>query len=527
MRRFLLFFELLLLFTVLTFLTLNGDNLQRNIYLNGTIFEDVTQNSGFFHQGHGKCIAMGDFDKDGDLDIYISAVYSDNKLFQNEGHFRFINMASILRVDSPYDTHGVVWADFDNNSYLDLFLANNVEALSERRGQALHPNCFFLGFDEGFVEKAEESGLAGQPFNFSCGVTTADVNNDGFLDIYTAEGGYRKGKDCANSLYVSSGEGTYKDIAVDAGVAHQGNGYCCAFADYNNDDNPDLYVGNINDTDKPVTRILYRNNGDGTFTDVTKEAGLEGRGNNISCYWGDFDGDSDLDLFCANSSGPGHTEEKWGGNSLFRNNGDGTFTDVAKEAGLAVRTNSRGSTIGDIDNDGDLDIYVNNSWDDSLVFINNGKGRFTESHKKTGGSMFYGHGCALGDLDGDGDLDLASGNWRRPSANNPGKWKIFKSKINNQNYLKVDLEGTKSNKSAVMSKVWVYEANHLNEQGYLCGFQQVTAGNGTFPGNPLHLHFGVNAAKTYDVLVRFPSGIEVIKENISAAQTLKIKEPQQ
>jgi len=498
----------------------------RNRFLNGSLFEDVTAESGFDHQGHGKCIVMADSDKDGDLDIYISVVYGANKLFQNEGGLRFKDMSAASGTGCLYDTHGVAIADFDNNGYLDIFCANNLEALSQTRGIVLQPNAFYLDFDEGFAELAAKSRLAGNEFNFSCGVTTADVNNDGLLDIYVAEGGYRKGADCANSLYVNNGDGTFRDIAVQAGVADQGNGYCCAFADYDNDGDADLYVGGINDTDKPVTRILYRNNGDGTFSDVTKAAGLAGRGNNISCFWGDVDTDGDLDLFLANSSGPGHPEAHWGADSLFRNNGDGTFSDIAAEAAVDNLTNSRGSTMGDIDNDGDLDIYVNNSWHDSQVFLNDGRGRFSESGQKTGGAVFYGHGCALGDLDGDGDLDLASGNWRRPSAANPGKWKLFRNKTDNRNFLKVDLEGKRSNRSAVMTKVWIYDAGHPGEKPFLRGFQQVTAGNGTFPGNPLQVHFGLSAAKKYDLIARFPSGSEVVLRDVAAAQTIRIVEPE-
>ncbi len=498
----------------------------RNQFLNGTIFEDVSAAAGFDHQGHGKCVAMGDYDKDGDLDIYVSIVYGKNKLFQNEGQFKFKDMAPSLAVDNPFDTHGIAMADFDNNGYLDIFCANNVEALSLTRGLVLQPNAFYLGFDEGFAESAAKSGLAGIDYNFSCGVTTADVNNDGLLDIFVAKGAYRKGPDCANSLYVNNGDGTYRDIAKEAGVADQGNGYCCAFGDYDNDGDPDLYVGSINDTDQPVTRILYRNNGDGTFSDVTKALGLASRGNNISCFWADFDNDGDLDLFLANSSGPGHPEPEWLADSLLRNNGDGTFTDVSKDSGLALPTNSRGSTVGDIDNDGDLDILVNNSWDDTNVLLNDGHGRFTDGHKTTGGAVFYGHGAALGDLDDDGDLDLAMGNWRRPSAANPGLWKLFRNSTGGRGYLKVDLEGTKSNRSAVMSRVWVYDAGQAGDPKSLRGFRQVTAGNGTFPGNPLQAHFGVDAAKKYDVVVRFPSGREAVLRDVAAARTVRIVEPE-
>ena len=496
----------------------SADTAKRNAYWNGSLFEDVTDASGLFYQGHGKCIALGDFDNDGDLDVYLSVVYSDNLLYQNEGNLKFVNMAPFLKVGSPYGTHGIAMADFDNNGYLDIFCANNLEALSEMRGEVLQPNNFYLGFDEGFVERAEAAGLAGLKFNYSCGVTTADVNGDGLLDIYVAKGGYRNGKECANSLYVNNGDGTYRDIAVKAGVADQGNGYCCAFSDYDNDGHPDLYVGNMS-VDGEMS-ILYHNNGDGTFTDVTRKAGITGHGNNISCFWGDFNNDGLQDLFLANSTGPNQGE-----NSLFINNGDGTFRDMSKESGVAIRTNSRGCTIGDVDNDGDLDIYVTNSAEESLVLINDGTGKFTDMKVKTGGSVFYGHGCALGDLDGDGDLDLIVGNWRRPAFNNPGRWKLFRNKTNNGNFLKVNVEGTVSNRSGVMTKLWVYDTGHAREKNFLRGFREVTAGNGTFPGNPLQQHFGLDAAKRYDIVARFPSGIEAVVSKVAPGQTLKIREP--
>ncbi len=125
---------------------------------------------------------------------------------------------------------------------------------------------------------------------------------------------------------------------------------------------------------------------------------------------------------------------------------------------MDIATNSRGATFGDMDNDGDLDIYVTNSRQESLIFINNGKGVFAESHTTTGGSVYYGHGCALGDLDGDGDLDMVVGSWRRPMMKNPGDWKTFENLTNNKNYILLDLQGTTSNRSAVMSKVALYDA---------------------------------------------------------------------
>ncbi len=498
-----------------------------NRYLNGVLFRDISEKSGFIHQGHGKCTAMADFNNDGLLDIYISVVYGRNKLFQNEGGLRFREVGESYGVDCRFDTHGIAVADFNNDGYLDMFLANNLEALTELRGVDIQqPNYFYIGNDEGYIERAALSGLAGGPFNYSGGVATADVNNDGLLDLYVAEGGYRSGPTCANSLYINNGDGTYRDIGKEAGVADEGNGYCCAFSDYDNDGLVDLYAGNLNDKADMNTRRLYHNEGNMKFTDVTEKLGLRANGYNVTCLWLDVDNDGDQDLFLANSAGFGAAiDAKYGANSLYRNNGDGTFTDASKESGVDIVTNSRGATFGDIDNDGDLDIYVTNSRYESLVFLNDGRGRFTESHEKTGGSVYYGHGCAFGDLDNDGDLDLTAGNWRRPGASNPGYWKLFENLTNTRNFIKLNLQGTVSNRSAVMSKVSLYDGGMAKNKTALRGYREVWAGSGTFPGNPLCVHFGADAKKKYDVVIVFPSGKETVIPGVTPGQMLTVVEP--
>ncbi|MFA6472795.1 MAG: CRTAC1 family protein, partial [Candidatus Latescibacterota bacterium] len=161
---------------------------------------------------------------------------------------------------------------------------------------------------------------------------------------------------------------------------------------------------------------------------------------------------------------------------------------------------------------------------ESLVFLNDGKGKFTESHEKTGGSVYYGHGCALGDLDNDGDIDLTAGNWRRPGAQNPGDWKLFQNKTNNKNFIKLNLSGVKSNRSAVMSKVSLYDAGKAGDKSALRGYREVWAGSGTFPGNPLQVHFGADSSKKFDIMIKFPSGQEMVLKNIAPGQTLKVVE---
>ena len=504
-----------------------------NKYLNGTIFEDITAGSGSQHYGHGKLILFDDYDRDGDLDIYLSIVYAPDKFFMNVGDMKFVNVTEVTGLINPHDGHGAVFADFDRNGYQDLFVANNLEYETNRRKRICGPNKLFMLDDEGvFNEEALEAGVAGNGINQSCGVTTADINGDGYLDIFVAVERFNdRGDDCANHLYLNNGNGTFKDIAAEVGVDDRGYGYTCNFVDYDNDGDPDLFVGNETDAETQPARILYRNDGNLKFTDVSKDAGISGSGCSTCSEWFDMDNDGDLDLFVGQTltGDPARSFEYHATNfnKLYRNNGDGTFTDVSKEGGVEIDTKTRGCVVGDIDNDGDLDLYVTNSGSESLVLINDGKGNFTESKKVTGGSVFYGHGCALGDLDNDGDLDLAVGNWRRIQYKNPGEWKLFRNKTNNGNWLKIDLKGTKSNPDAVMSKVWVYEAGHAKDKKHLKGFHDVTNGNGVFTGNPLQQHFGLDSSKKYDIVVKFPSGTEVVKKNVTTGQTLSIVETEE
>jgi hypothetical protein len=470
---------------------------------------------------------MVDVNKDGLLDVYLSVVYGRNKLFLNEGNFTFHEITESNGIDCPFDTHGVAAADFNNDGNIDLFVANNPEDLTMVRGiDVSQPNKYYIGNDEGFIESAVKAGMSGKTMNYSCGVATADLNGDGLLDLFIAKGAYRLGADCANSLFLNNGDGTFRDIGKEAGVADEGGGYSCAFSDYDNDGDADLFVGNL-DEGGTGARHLYRNDGNLKFTDVTSLLGGPGKGYTVSCFWLDIDHDGDQDLFCANSSGEGPetSDPEFSRNRLYRNNGDGTFRDISKESGVYVISNSRGATFGDMDNDGDLDIYVTNSREESLIFLNNGKGLFTESHTRTGGSVYYGHGCALGDLDGDGDLDLTVGSWRRPMMKNPGYWKTFENLTNKKNFILLDLQGTVSNRSAVLSKVSLYSAGQAGVKPALRGYREVTAGNGTFTGNPLQVHFGVDAARKYDIVVTFPSGKETVLHNVAPGQKLTIVEP--
>lgn len=259
-----------------------------------------------------------------------------------------------------------------------------------------------------------------------------DYNNDGWLDIYLTNGCWLKevsdnigrklrGK-LNNSLYRNNCDGTFTDVTKKAGVGDKGYGVGCSAADFDKDGDLDLYVLNYG------PNVFYRNNGDGTFTDISETSGLANPNWSLAAPWFDYDNDGDLDVFVANyleyDSGkfrsyyaaagyPGPLSYSGQPDALYRNNGDGTFTDVTKETGL-FNPNGRAmsATVADINNDGFLDIYVANDAMENYYFRNTGKGTFESEGLimglafGEGGQGVSSMGPAIGDVDRDGLLDI-------------------------------------------------------------------------------------------------------------------------
>jgi len=264
------------------------------------------------------------------------------------------------------------------------------------------------------------------------GVVFFDYNNDDLQDLYFPNGAWMteisdnrsrslKGR-LSNALYRNNGDGTFTDVTAEAGVGDQGYGMGASAADYDGDGDLDLYVVNYG------PNALYRNNSDGTFTDVTAEAGLQDPQWGVSAPWLDYDGDGDLDLYVANyleydegafrdyyaaQAYPGPLAYKGQQDRLYRNNGDGTFADVTEEAGLLAPNGRAMSAVAlDLDLDGDEDIYVANDAMSSSFWVNDGQGNFTDQALVQGlafgegGQGASSMGPAVGDVDRNGLLDV-------------------------------------------------------------------------------------------------------------------------
>jgi hypothetical protein len=235
------------------------------------------------------------------------------------------------------------------------------------------------------------------------GTAIFDSNGDGTLDVVIA------GAHAGCSFYRNNGDGTFTDISTGSGLDRCVYGFGLAVGDYDNNGLPDLFVSGLGFFDGQG--LLMRNNGDGTFTDVTKEAGLDMWGPAFSASWVDYDGDGYLDLFVVNNLG-GLFNRKTP-NRLFHNNGDGTFTDVTEAAGLKTVWPTIGAAWGDFSNNGRPDLFLSNAGPAQL-FRNNGNGTFTDVSREAGiDAPVISSVCVCCDIDDDGWLDIVHFTWSR------------------------------------------------------------------------------------------------------------------
>ena len=361
-----------------------GDRLFRNQLIpDGELrFVDVTKEAGLGHTGYAQGVATGDYDNDGHVDLYVTA-FGSNVLYHNEGDGRFTDVTATAGVDDPRWSTSTAFLDYDRDGDLDLFVANYVHftvagnkqcAGSDGTLDYCGPKSYSqvrdrLFRNEGngrFTDVSDAAGL-GVAFGPGLGVTCADFNSDGWLDIYVANDGDD------NELWINRGDGRFENTALMAGVAINAYGKAEASmgvtaGDFDSDGDEDLFMTHLD----RETNTLYVNDGTGHFIDAT-DANKLGRISlpftGFGAEWFDFDNDSDLDLFIAN--GAVRIEEDLRGqpfpyherNQLIRNDGNAGFVDISGQAGPALELVEvgRGVAFGDIDNDGDIDIVIANN----------------------------------------------------------------------------------------------------------------------------------------------------------------------
>jgi enediyne biosynthesis protein E4 len=355
-----------------------------------------------------------------------SAIVFENTIKASKINFLLKNSVSPQRYSIETMTGGVAVFDYNNDGLLDIFFTNGAEIPSlEKSNPSFHNKLFRNNGDGTFTDVTEKSGLAG--VGYSMGVAAGDYDNDGFVDLYVT------GFNC-NQLFHNNGDGTFTDRTEKAGVSgvlkrSKPWSVAAGWIDYDNDGLLDLFVvnyldyslstahscktGNIVDYCSPdeyrgTPNILYRNNGDGTFTDVSQQSHIsQYLGKGMGVAFADYDGDGFTDIFVSNDSIP---------NFLLHNNGDGTFTDVALLAGVAYNENGKavagmGTDFRDIDNDGMPDIFLTAMYGDSFpLYRNPGKGQFEDVTETTGIAAmtirFTAWGAGIFDFDNDGNKDI-------------------------------------------------------------------------------------------------------------------------
>lgn len=452
-------------------------------------FSDVTKEAGLFRTGYSYGVSIADYNNDGFEDVFITCL-GQNVLYRNNGDGTFTDVtreAGLLNEEPRFGT-GCAFVDYNRDGHLDLFVSN------------------YLAFD---IEKVPRTGGAG-----SCNYYGVPVN--------CGPRGLPHGR---HSLYRNNGDGSFTDVSVESGIAAPDGGYglTVVAADFNNDGWPDIYVACDS-----TPSLLFVNNGDGTFREeaiergvALSEDGMEQAGMGLGV--GDFLLDGNLHIV--------KTHFREDTPVVYVNNGKGEFRDHSVRSGLAVETRfvSWGTGIADLDNDGKPEILwvtggiypeVERALPEiahktpRVLFRNLGDGRFEELLGEAGPGIEAAHssrGCAFGDFDNDGDLDILIMNQNEPPS-------LLRNDVSSgHQWLKVKLRGTKSNRSAIGARVTVRYGDKVQAQELLSQSSYLSV-------NDFRLHFGLGAANHADIEVRWPMGGTERFAGVSAGQLIHITE---
>lgn len=471
------------------------------------LFQDQASTLGINeHYGNGFLgggISFYDYNQDGWDDITISSeTGNDIYFFKNiGGSFE----REFLSIDGgSLQTKQLVWVDFDNDGDLDFFAASD-SGLNK---------LFSNNGDNTFVEVTVDSGLPLVPYD-TFGGAWGDYDNDGFLDVFLT---IRDGSETQpNLLFHNNGDRTFSDVTATAGLETTGYlSFCAAFFDYNNDGFQDIYMAN----DKFTTEnILYKNNGDGTFDNVSAASGTNLIMGAMSTTIDDYNNDGWLDIYVSNDDQQlgGSTTE---GNALLRNNQDGTFTNVATQTGTLFNSVGWGCVFLDAENDSDHDLYVSGSGDGtngnlpSAFYENDGVGNFSipaNAGFQTDTRQSFSN--AIGDVDNDGYPDIAVLN---DGSDDIFLWKNISPQ--NNNWLKVGLRGTESNTMGIGSWIEIRSNGHVQYHYTVCG-------EGYLGQNSGSEFFGIADATIIDyVKVTWLSGIVDLLVDVTINEHLMIVE---
>lgn len=523
---------------------INNDGLE-DIYFTGNMkpnslflnegnfkFRNIAESAGVSCDANWKTgVTMADVNSDGLLDIYVC--YSGkgdpekrrNKLFINNGNLTFTDKAAEYGLDDPGHTTHASFFDFDKDGDLDMYLLNhNVVVIQEfefsKAKKTRHPfagDKLFRNDNGHFTDISEKAGIKGSPLGFGLGVTVADVNRDGWQDLYISNDYVEP-----DYLYINNGDGTFTDRMTEymQHISYFSMG--CDVSDINNDALPDIFTLDMLPEDNERQKLLYGpdnyehyalmvlngfyfqnmrnmlhlNNGDGTYSEIGQFSGISNTDWSWAPLFADYDNDGYKDLFVTNGYYRDYTNRdflKYKGdyyfekgkarekadtfhlvstmtstpvhNYMFKNNGDLTFADKSMEWGFKERNFSSGAAYADLDNDGDLDLVTNNQNAAASVYRN------------------------------------------RMREKNPG-----------QHYLQLSLAGGGGNSGAIGAKVWIYTRGNVQyfEKMSTRGFQ-------SFVSERIHVGLGPEL-KADSIVIEWPLGERKVIANVAADQLLKVAE---
>ena len=472
-------------------------------------FEEVAPAAGIYDLTLAGGAAIEDFDGDGLLDVVASSWHPcvGLRLYLNRGDGRFEDATDSAGLTGQLGGLNLVQADYDNNGWVDLLVLRGGWLVSdgEMRVSLLR--------NEGghFTDVTHSAGLA-EPARPGQVGAWGDYDNDGHLDLFLCKEASTYDIDVdgqvvwgasQSQLFRSRGDGTFEDVARQAGVTN--DRYCkgAAWCDFDGDGLDDLYVSNYEQANR-----LYRSVGDGTFEDVGPQLGVEGPTNSFATWWWDYDNDGDLDIYVAgfDEDVRVYSSRFFGGGygdrarpRLYRNNGSGGFDDVTAEVGLATPVLVMGAGYGDLDGDGFPDMLLGTGSIDfeaittNLAFRNDGGERFIDVSFAAGlGHLQKGHGVAFGDLDRDGDQDIyvQTGGFYPGDAFSDS---LYRNPGHGNRWLTVILEGTRSARSAIGARIAVEVEM---EDGGTRVIHSLVGSGGSFGGSSLQQEIGLGDSVT-------------------------------
>ncbi|MEW5842342.1 MAG: FG-GAP-like repeat-containing protein [Bacteroidota bacterium] len=456
-------------------------------------------------------VAIDDINGDGLRDIYSVCLYNPNRLYINDldkvgvTNALFMDEAAKRNANGVSESEiinyipklhlGIGLADIENDGDPDIYICS----LNE-------PNKLLINDSRGFFrDVSRQSNRATDISERTNCAIFGDVNNDGNLDLFITN------EYSTNRLFINDGNGYFKEVTKDAGLTSVSGSMGASFADIDGDGLLDLFVANWARTNN-LYKNISKKNSEVKFVDITDKAGVGSepykKSNGVSLA--DFNNDGLLDLFVTN---------RGASNRLYKNNGDDTFEDVTEKVIGIDSMVSYGASFADFDNDGFLDLYVANVGENVLYKNLNGK-KFVVVTLKYGAELSgYCTGTATGDIDNDGDVDLYCANYTNGSS------VLFVNIIDDRNFITIDIKGTISNRDAIGTKVWLFPAGHVEDKSYLLGFREINGGNSYGSRSSTLVHFGVNANRTYDIVILFPaSGIKKILTSIKAESKITVFE---